>query len=54
MEIEIKKKARFMFLPRLIEIAREDRKELADMAEIGNSLGFDLDLTEKIERYLIS
>ena len=54
MDLEIKKKARFSFLPRLIEIAKEDREEIADMTDIGKSLGFERDLTEKIERYLIS
>ncbi len=54
MEIEIKKKARFTFLPKLFEIAREDTEELVDIAELGKGLGFDRDLTEQIERYLIS
>lgn len=52
--LEIKMKARFTFLPKLIEIARGDRKEIPHMVDIGNSLGFDRDLTENIEKYLIS
>lgn len=52
--MKIKKQARFSFLPKLIEIVKKDRAEIADMAEIGKTLGFDIDLTGKIERYLIS
>ena len=54
MKLEIKMKARFAFLPKLIEIAKEDRINIPGMVEIGNSLGFERDLTENIERYLIS
>jgi hypothetical protein len=54
MDLEIKKKARFAFLPRLIEIAGEDRKELAYMLEIGKSLHIDRTQIEDIEKYLIS
>jgi len=54
LEIKQKAKARFAFLPRLIEIAKEGRIQIAEMVEIGKSLGFDRNLTEQIERYLIS
>ena len=54
MDLDIKQKARFAFLPRLIEIAKGGRETLVDMISIGRSLGFTSDLTEKIELYLIS
>lgn len=54
MDLDIKQKARFTFLPKLIRIAKEERDEIADMVEIGKSLGFDRDQTEKIEKFLIS
>jgi hypothetical protein len=55
-DLEIKKTARFIFFPALLKIVKAGRKEkqLADMVEIGNSLGFDRNLTENIERCLIS
>ena len=54
MDLEIKKKARFIFFPALLEIAKAGRKDLADMVEVGNSLGLDRNQTEKIEKYLIA
>ncbi len=54
MDLEIKQKARFAFLPKLIEIGKEGRIQIVEMVDIGESLGFDRDLTEQIEKYLIS
>ena len=43
-----------MVLPRLLEIARENRQDLADMVEIGRTLGLERKDIEQIERYLLA
>ncbi len=46
------KTKRFQFLHKLYELTGGDESELFSMFEIGEELGFDRDLTVKIEQYL--
>ena len=50
--IEGMKEKRFQFLHRLYELTGGDESKLFSMFEIGGELGFDEDLTVKIEQYL--
>ena len=50
--IEEVKEKRFQFLHKLYELTGGDESELFSMFEIGEELGFDRDLTVKIEQYL--
>lgn len=49
--IEEMKEKRFQFLHRLWELTGGDESELFSMFKIGEELGFDKDLTVKIEQY---
>lgn len=48
-----KRAARFIFYPKLREIAKKDNCYLLNIADIGQELGFDVDLTKRMEKYLI-
>ena len=51
-KIEEMKKKRFQFLYRLYELSEGDESKWFNMFQIGEKLGFDSDLTEKIAQYL--
>jgi len=52
--LDEKKAARFLFLPKLREIAKSGNQELSYLEEIGKDLGFDLGTTERIEDILVA
>jgi hypothetical protein len=54
MGTEEKEAARFQFLPKLREIAKDGNQELKNMEKIGQELGFDLDVTQRIEDILVA